>query len=553
MLTNQRQESNARVQVIPVQRDTDNGSQEVQKLRVAAYARVSTMEEHQNSSYELQIAYYRDYIKQNTEWEFYKVFADYGITGTNTKDRKEFMQMIEDATKGEIDYIITKSISRFARNTLDCLHYIRLLKGLDPPVGVYFEKEKLDTLDNKSEFFLTILSSIAQEESRSISENTNWAIQKAFQRGEAFIPTTYFLGYDTNEDGEIVINEEEAETVRRIFDLYLGGKGPTEIARILMSEGRLTARSNKNWRYDSVLKILTQEKYMGHALAQKTVTIDYLTHKRVANNNIKPKYFIKNCLPAIVTEEEFYKVQDEIKMRYRKVHDPENKYGTRHSSIAPFSNMLFCGECERPVTRRRLISTKQGQKYTYTVWHCNSACQRDKEHKGCKNQYVWEEVLEKAFMKLLYEMKLSKDQVIADTKEIIAAHGLSDEEKIKAEELGWQIEAVTSRMKELAIRRPASGNDSIYEATVRNLTYERELLQVEYDKLNESKQDGLAIETHLEELLECLDEVQSEADEFKGELFRKLIIEGLVFKKNKVRFKFKCDLQKEVDARRMKK
>ena len=166
--------SNSRVKVIPARHRTSRNVENFdgQKKKIAAYARVSTMEEHQSGSYELQVEYYTEYIQQNPAWEFYKVFADEGITGTSTKNRAGFLEMIEDAKAGKIDYIITKSISRFARNTLDCLSTVRMLKNLPKPCGIYFEKENLDTLDSKSELFLTILSSMAQEESRSISENT---------------------------------------------------------------------------------------------------------------------------------------------------------------------------------------------------------------------------------------------------------------------------------------------------------------------------------------------------------------------------------------------
>src|SRR5690606_1450591 len=173
--------------------------------------------------------------------------------------------------------------SRFARNTLDCLQYIRELKNLPNPVGVYFEKENIDTLDSKSELFLTILSSMAQEESRSISENTKWGIRKRFQREQPHIPTTYFLGYDTDENGKMVIDEEQAATVRRIFREFLEGNGTQKIAKSLMADGLRTARGNKKWTGDAVLKILKQEKYMGHCITSKTVTIDFLTHKRVVN------------------------------------------------------------------------------------------------------------------------------------------------------------------------------------------------------------------------------------------------------------------------------
>lgn len=538
-----------KVRVIPVKVKTSSnaGNADSEKLRVAAYARVSTLEEHQSTSYDLQVSYYKEYIQKNPAWTFYKVFADHGITGTSTKDRTQFMEMIKDAEDGKIDYIITKSISRFARNTLDCLHYIRLLKSLDKPVGVYFEKEKLDTLDSKSELFLTLLSSIAQEESRSISENTSWSITRNYQRGNAFIPTTYFLGYDTDEDGNIVINEEQAEIVREIFRLFLEGKGSSTIANILMEEGRLTARGNRTWTSDSVRKILKQEKYMGHCLAQKTVTVDFLTHKRVKNTDIKPKYFIKNCLPAIISEEDFNAVQQELKRRNKMLKDPDETYRMRYSGKSPFSNKLVCGECGRPVTRRRLTS----RNYKFTAWHCRAASLRDPDFKDCKSKYVWEEELEKAFMRILYEMKENKKKVIDDAKYVIRTCSLTEEEEERLEELNNQIEAVSDRISELASRKP-SKNDAIYEATMRNLIYEQEILKIEFDRLDENKQESIYLENHLNELLEYLDEIKKTNDSFRDDIFVKTIEKGIIYNNHNVTFEFKCGIKRQESAKRIR-
>lgn len=537
-----------KVRIIPAKSTINNnsGGEDAPKLRVAGYARVSTLDAHQSTSYDLQVSYYEEYIQKNPSWTFYKVYADHGITGTNTKDRTQFMEMIQDAKDDKIDYIITKSISRFARNTLDCLHYIRLLKGLDKPVGVYFEKEKIDTLDDKSELFLTLLSSIAQEESRAISQNTSWSITRNFQRGNAFIPTTYFLGYDTDEDGNIVINEEQAEVVREIFNLFLEGKGTPTIASILMEKGRITARGNKTWTSDSVRKILKQEKYMGHCIAQKTVTVDFLTHKRVKNDGIKPRFFIKNCLPAIISEDDFNLVQQEFKRR-NKMLDPDEKYNMRYSGKSLFSNKLFCGECGRPVTRRRLTSGSN----IFTAWQCRVASQRDPDFKDCKSKYVWEEELEKAFMKILYEMKENKEKLISDAKQEIRICSLNEEEREKLEELERQIEAVNDRISDLASRKP-SKNDSIYEATLRNLIYEQEILKMEYDRLDESQQESIYIENQLKELLEYLEEIEKPDDLFRDDIFIKTIEKGIVYNNHNVTFEFKCGIKRQKSAKKIR-
>ncbi|MDD3142197.1 MAG: recombinase family protein, partial [Lachnospiraceae bacterium] len=267
---------NPRVRVIPANMyNSDFRSRnEEQKIKVAAYARVSTREEEQQSSYKLQVSYFKEYIEKKDGWELYKVYSDDGVTGTNTKYRTGFNEMIKDAREGKFDYIITKSISRFARNALDCLTYVRMLKNLDKKVGVIFDREGIDSLDSKSEVLLTIISSIAEEESRTISANVSWGIQKRFSQGKAHIPTTYFLGYDEDEDGNLIINEDEAKIVRRIFCEFISGKGSVQIAKGLTKDKVKTARGNIKWTSDAIIKILRNEKFCGHALCQKSVTLD---------------------------------------------------------------------------------------------------------------------------------------------------------------------------------------------------------------------------------------------------------------------------------------
>ena len=529
-----------KVTVIPARLRTARNEEnpDGQKKRIGVYVRVSTDSPTQATSYDLQIAYFKEYVQKNPNWELVDIFADEGITGTSTKDRLGFNRMIKRCKKKEIDYILTKSISRFARNTLDCLYYIRMLKELG--IGIFFQKENLDTLDSKSEMILTIISSLAQEESRSISENTKWGVQKRFQQGKVHIPTTYFLGYDTDEDGNIVVDEEQAKVVRRIFSEYLSGKGSSTIAKDLMRDGVLTARGKPVWTSDSVRKILKNEKYMGHCLAQKTVTLDYLTHKRVKNRDHQPQFFVKNTHPAIISEEDWNAVQQEFKRRNHMLHDPDGKYRMGFSSVAPFSNKFFCGECGRPVVRRRLRThSKDREKIYFSAWHCRVACKLDKEFKDCKSKYVWEEEIEKAFMKLLYDLKENKEKVIEDTNRAIDGCSLTEEEELRLEELSIQIERITNRISEMASREP-SRNDSIYDATMRQLMYEQEILQIEYEGLDENKQEGIYLKNNLEEFLEYLDEINEPTDDFRTDIFLNTVEKGIIYDNHRVEFKFKC-------------
>lgn len=282
--------------------------EEPQKKKVCAYCRVSTDDDAQLSSYELQVRYYQEYINSHPDWTLIDIFADEGVSGTSTKKRESFKQMIRDCEAGKIDYIVTKSISRFARNVLDCLTYVRKLKNLPQRVGVYFEKERMDTLDDKSEFTLSVLSSIAQEESRSISTNINWAIKRRFERGIPLCPTSMLLGYDTDEEGEIFIVRKEAEIVRMIFDRYLAGMSFKDIAEILNQLGYKTIRDNA-WSDGAVKGILSNEKYCGDVINQKTFTEDYLTHRAVKNTGQREKYYIRDHHAAIVSREVYDEAQ----------------------------------------------------------------------------------------------------------------------------------------------------------------------------------------------------------------------------------------------------
>lgn len=269
------------------QRNHAVASQETRRIRVAAYCRVSTDTEEQATSYQAQIAHYEEVIHRNPEWVFAGIYADDGISATSTKHREQFHQMIQDCMDGKIDMLITKSISRFARNTVDCLNYIRQLKAQNIPI--YFEKESINTMDAKGEVLITIMASLAQQESESLSQNVKLGMQYRFQQGKVMVNASCFLGYDKDENGDLVINPEQAETVKRIYREYLEGASCQQIARGLERDGIRTARGNTRWHDSSIRLILENEKYMGDALLQKTYTVDFLKKKRIKNNGEMPQ------------------------------------------------------------------------------------------------------------------------------------------------------------------------------------------------------------------------------------------------------------------------
>lgn len=282
---------------------------EVKKIRrCAAYCRVSTDQEAQASSYELQCKYYTDYIESREDLVLAKIYADEGITGTQTKHREQFLQMVEDCKAGQIDLILVKSISRFSRNVVDCLTYTRMLKALSPPVEVFFEKEHLSSLDDKTDMILSIMASVAQEESRSISANISWAIRKRMENGTQKIPTACLLGFTSDEDGNMIVVEEEAKIVRYIYSRFIQGIHPNVIAEKLNKQGETTVFGNP-WTTESVKNILRNEKYCGDVLMQKTFTQDYLTHKVKKNEGEREQYFIADHHDAIVSHEVWNKAQ----------------------------------------------------------------------------------------------------------------------------------------------------------------------------------------------------------------------------------------------------
>lgn len=335
--------------------------------KVAAYARVSTNTDEQYTSYEAQVNYYRKFIQEKNDWEYTNVYADEGISGTNTKRRTEFNRMISDALEGKIDLIITKSISRFARNTLDTISFVRKLK--DKGIEVFFEKENLWTLDPKSELILTIMASIAQEESRSISQNVTWGKRVSFQSGKVSFAYKSFLGYKKVND-KLVIDDDEAVIVKMIYRMFLvEGKSASGIASHLTTHNIKTpmGKSTK-WMKNTIDSILRNEKYKGDALLQKKYTINYLNHTLVKNNGQIPQYYVENNHPAIIDRDMWEQVQIELARR--------DELGAKYSSTDIFASKLICEDCGGFYGKKKWHSNS---KYSRFVYQCNRKFDKGKE------------------------------------------------------------------------------------------------------------------------------------------------------------------------------
>ncbi|MBK5242048.1 recombinase family protein [Clostridium sp.] len=505
------------VEVIPIKTfEVVNGEGIKQRKRVCAYCRVSTNSEEQLDSYENQVSHYTQYIQNKSEWQYVDVFADEGISGTGTKNRIEFLRMIKDANEGKIDLILTKSISRFARNTMDLLKYVRELK--EKGIAVLFEKENINTLESSGEVFLTIFSSIAQDESRNISENSRWGIVKGFKDGKVFCNTTRFLGYDKDENGELIINEKEAELVRRIYNEYLQGKSYQKIADGLVRDGIPTITGNKKWWDSTITGMLTNEKYCGTLLQQKTVTIDYLSHKRVKNKGIDAQYRIEDNHEAIISKEVFERVQNEKERRALMV---GNLVGDRkkYSSKYPFSSKIICGDCGSTFRRRTWNSTNASKKI---VWQCKTYIQKGKD--VCTAKSVDEKVLEKAFIDVFNRLKVDNEGFIGTLSKNIEKVLSQRAENTDLIIIENKIEASKEELKGLIkLQTKGQMDEEVYNEEYVRLSGELEKLRQEKGK---SEKGNLSIEQYkvrVVEIIKVINEQEGLLSEFDENIFNALV------------------------------
>lgn len=411
--------------IIPAKRQIGNTARQDKKpkLRVAAYCRVSTDSDEQATSYEAQVEHYTEYIQKNPDWEFAGIYADDGISGTNTKRRDEFNRMIDDCKAGKIDMIITKSISRFARNTLDCLKYIRQLKDMNIPV--LFEKESINTMDAKGEVLITIMASLAQQESQSLSQNVKLGLQYRYQQGKVQINHNRFLGYTKDTDGNLVIDPEQAEVVKRIYREYLEGFSMDKIAAGLEADGILTGAGGTRWHTSTINKILRNEKYIGDALLQKTYTTDFLNKTRVKNNGLMPQYYVEGNHEAIIPKEIYMRVQEEL-VRRRVVKTSANGKKRSYSCNHCFSQIVICGECGELF--RRIHWNNRGCKSI--VWRCISRLESTglECHARTVNETVLENVVLSAINELLGDKPGYQEQLQQNIAEAIRSSSTATDE-----------------------------------------------------------------------------------------------------------------------------
>lgn len=412
-------ETGKTVTIIPAKAMTAQKSLRRQ-LRVAAYCRVSTEEEEQQSSYEAQRNYYTDKIMTNPEWTMAGIFADEGITGTSAKKRPEFLHMIHLCKQKKIDLVLTKSISRFSRNTVDCLKYIRVLRGLG--IGVVFEKENINTLESDSELIITLLGAFAQSESESISKNVSWGIRQAMREGKTHVQFEKMYGYGTDSAGNPQIVPDEGDVVRRIFERFLLGDSLRMIRNMLNSEA-IPYRGEKEWTMPAVRAILTSEKYCGDVLMQKTYVSDCISKKVVKNTGQLPMYLVRDNHPAIISRDTYNATQAELARR-NALKSPSQKQAPTgrscYTSKYALSDRLVCGECG--TLYRRCSWQRNGKKKI--VWRCISRL--DYGTKYCHNSPTLEEgTLQRAILTAVNSVMPSKEAMAQSITDAMVEETLS--------------------------------------------------------------------------------------------------------------------------------
>ena len=536
-----------KVSMIPPRPQYDRSVKLTEKrLRVAAYCRVSTELEEQESSYEAQVEYYTKKIEENASWKNAGIYADDGKSATNTKKRDDFNAMIRDALDGKIDMILTKSVSRFARNTVDSLLTIRKLK--EKNVAVVFEKEGVNTLDGTGEILITILSSLAQEESRNISENTRWGVVRRFENGKMIVNHNKFMGYTKNENGELVIVPEEAEIVRLVFRLYLEGNSARKIGQYLEEHGIKTVTGLDKWHDTVIMKMLRNEKYMGDALLQKTYTVDFMTKKKVINNGIVPQYYVEDDHEPIIPKELFYQVQEEILRRAsmcKSAVTRKKNQKSKFSSTYALTGILLCGECGQEY--RRVTWARNGKKKI--VWRCSNRLTNGV--KNCKDSATLEEgALNRAVMEAIHKIARNEgDFVGALRQNVIRVIGSYGQEQ-KPDEYDDRIRVKQEEMVALIEENAREGTYSEeFDARYRAIAEEINALKEEQAEARRKRKLAEDYEQRVKDMDAFMESTTCQIPEFDNDLVRRLIDNIKVLSAEKLLIQFKSGILMEQEIR----
>lgn len=506
---------------------------EVAKLRVAPYARVSTDHEEQESSYEAQVKHFTQLIESHDDWELVDIYADPGLSGKNVK-RKNFQRLMNDCLQGKVDMIITKSVSRFARNTLDCVQCVRKLKELG--IKVYFEKENLDTLQESSEFVLTIMASLAEEESRSISNNIRWSVKKRFENGEVIMTTAHFLGYTKEKKGgALKIVPEEAITVRRIYGEFLDGYSLQEIANGLMRDGIPSPSGKERWHPTTIKSILQNEKYMGDSHLQKTYLPDFLSPRRIKNEGQADSYYVEDSHAAIISKEMFGLVQQEFIGRTELRSSNRTGHG-KYSGKYAFSGMIICGECGETYRRHQQYNAYK----KYYIWVCKRHENTGKENCGAKP--ISEEALERAFVRALNGLMENREEILDELQSAVVTQ-MSDSCESEVAEVDTEIQNTQNRIVDLLMDKNSG------RITEKEYERQTQLLKFHIDELNLKKevmlneQGKMQLAEYRADAVTDLLRTGKILDEFDKTIFKSLVRKIKVVGEKKVEIEFECGIK----------
>lgn len=491
-----------------------------QQKRVAAYCRVSTDNEEQLNSYENQKRAYTEMIAAKKEWTLAGIYADEGISGTRADKRPQFKKMIADCEAGKIDYIITKSVSRFARNTVDCLDHVRMLKGMG--IGVYFEEQNIDTLKTDSELYLVIYAGFAQSESESISKNVTWGFRKNFEDGKGIFIYKKLLGYRKGEDGQPEIVPEEAAVVERIFHMYLSGMTALDISKRIRSENLSFPGKELSFSRNMILNLLRNEKYCGDCILQKTVTVDCIAKVRKKNEGEAPMYIVENNHPPIISREMFNRTQEELSRRQALTPKSTKSAVTasgRYSKYA-LTEVLQCGECGSKY--RRVTWNIRGKKRI--VWRCVNRLDYGKKY--CKDAPTLdEEALHQAIVRVLKRFHEEDAMTYitlmkATIGEAIGIDGNTDEMDL----LERRIEALNKRMLTLVNTVISRGEDmEEHEDEFRQISEETEQLKRRVKAIQETINQDYATQEKLQQIQDAIDDRERNADTYDDSIVRQMI------------------------------
>ena len=512
------------------------------QLRVAPYCRVSTKEEEQLNSYEVQKRYYTEKINSEPKWTLVDIFADKGITGTSVKKRDEFNRMIRYCKLGKIDMIITKSISRFARNTVDCLKYVRMLKELN--VDVYFEEQGIHSMQPGAEFYITIYGCIAQSESENISANVIFGKTQSAKEGNVPFQYSRFLGYRKGADGKPEIDPEQAEIVKRIYTRFLAGDSLITITNALNADRIQTPSGKGQWQSGTVKSILTNEKYKGDAILNKTYTVDCISKKVKKNNGERPKYYVENNHPAIIDATTFARVQEELARRSgkRKVKQVGTKTEQgKYSSKYALTELLICGECGTPY-RRCTWTTPDKQKKI--VWRCINRLDYGKKY--CHQSPTLEEnTLQTAIMTAI--MQTAKQNVnILKTLKTHIGMGLGTENiEDRSLEIQIRIAEISAEFNAMINQISTDNMEKFDESKASQLINEKSQLENQLAQIQDTKQKRENAKSRLDEIYTILDGLKNHPLSYDDQLIRQILECVVVESKERIKVVFIGGLEVE--------